>query len=374
MADLDTELDDFRSTLRDMFEKRFPEDDIRRLMDTESGFEDEFWSEIAELGLLGITIPEEFGGDGYGLSAQGAVFEEMGRALVCAPYLSTMSAVNLLLASGDSTACQKYLPGIASGEVRATIAIADVAGRLGAHGVTATPKGDEYLLSGQKSYVIDGHTADLILVVAETDRGCSAFAVGSDDPGVDSTLLPTFDRTRKQATVRFREAMGRPIGEVGGAAAVVRHAMDVNAVALSLENAGGARHCLDMAVDYASQRVQFGRSIGSFQAIKHILADLLVDVESAASAGRHVAEAAEQDTAALDQFAPLAKFFTSEAYLNAANTNIQVHGGIGFTWEHPAHLYLRRARSSALLWGDSGYHRRAFMNRSNPRSLENDDV
>jgi alkylation response protein AidB-like acyl-CoA dehydrogenase len=361
------EQEELRKSVRRFLEDKSPETEVRRLMETDEGFDAAVWSQMGEqLGLQGLAIPEEHGGSGYTYVELTVVFEEMGRALLCAPYFSTVAlAANALLASGDDSAQKEYLPGIAAGETIATVALTEPSGRWDESGVeaTASKSGDGWTLSGTKSYVIDGHTASLILVAARTDAGVSLFAVDGDASGLTRTALPTMDQTRKQAKLDLDGVPGRLVGADGGGWAVLQKTLDLAAVALAAEQVGGAQRCLEMSVDYAKERVQFGRPIGSFQAIKHKCADMLLEVESAKSAAYYAGWAAAEDNDELPVVASLAKAYCSDAYFHAAAENIQIHGGIGFTWEHPAHLYFKRAKSSELMLGDPTYHRELLAQR-----------
>jgi alkylation response protein AidB-like acyl-CoA dehydrogenase len=361
------EQEELRKTVRQFLEAKSPESAVREQMDTESGFDPAVWSQMGEqLGLQGLVIPEEFGGSGYGYIELIVILEEMGRSLLCAPFFSTVVlAGNTLVHSGDDQAKADLLPGIASGETIAALALTEENGRWDEPGVTATATrdGDAWKLSGTKSYVIDGHTATLLIVAARTDAGVSLFAVEGDAAGVTRTPLSTMDQTRKQAKVELADTPGRLIGTDGGGWAVLERVLDLAAVALAAEQVGGAQKCLDMAVEYAKDRVQFGRPIGSFQAIKHKCADMLLEVESAKSAAYYAGWCASELNDELPSVASLAKAYCSEAYFHAAAENIQIHGGIGFTWEHPAHLYFKRAKSSELLFGDPTYHRELLAQR-----------
>jgi len=340
---------------------------VRRLMDTTDGYDPAVWSQMAsQLGLQGLAIPEEFGGSGYTYVELIVVLEEMGRALLCAPYFASVAlAANLLLVSGDDAAKKDYLPGIADGSTIATVALAEASGRWDEEGVTlsASGSGDSWTLTGEKLYVLDGHTADLILVAARTPAGVSVFAVDKGAPGLTATPLSTMDQTRKQARLEFSGVAGRLIGQEGQGWSILSRALDLAGVALAAEQVGGAQRCLDMSVEYAKVRVQFGRPIGSFQAIKHKCADMLLEVESAKSAAYYAGWAAAEDNDELPVVASLAKAYCSDAYFHAAAENIQIHGGIGFTWEHPAHLYFKRAKSSELMLGDPTYHRELLAQR-----------
>jgi alkylation response protein AidB-like acyl-CoA dehydrogenase len=212
-------------------------------------------------------------------------------------------------------------------------------------------------------FVIDGNNANLVLVAGRTDKGVSLFAVEGGAAGMTATPLATMDQTRKQARLEFTSTPARLVGEEGAAAPVLSRTLDLAAVALAAEQVGGAQRCLDMAVEYAKTRIQFGRPIGSFQAIKHKCADMLLEVESAKSAAYYAGWAAAEDSEELPVVASLAKSYCSEAYFHAAAENIQIHGGIGFTWEHDAHLYFKRAKSSELMLGDPSYHRELLAQR-----------
>jgi alkylation response protein AidB-like acyl-CoA dehydrogenase len=336
-------------------------------METAEGYDEAVWQQMAQqLGLQGLAIPEEFGGSGYTYVELIVVLEEMGRALLCAPYFATVAlAANALLASGDDGAKKELLPGIASGETIATLALTEETGKWDEAGVTleATKSGDGYTLRGTKSFVLDGHTAGLILVAARTAAGVSLFSVAGDASGLTRTALATMDQTRKQAKLTFDNTPARLIGTDGSGWAILSKTLDLAAVALAAEQVGGAQKVLDMSVDYAKVRVQFGRPIGSFQAIKHKCADMLLEVESAKSAAYYAGWAAAEDSDELPVVASLAKAYCSDAYFHATAENIQIHGGIGFTWEHPAHLYFKRAKSSELYLGDPTYHRELLAQR-----------
>jgi alkylation response protein AidB-like acyl-CoA dehydrogenase len=294
------------------------------------------------------------------------VLEEMGRSLLCAPYFATIAlAANAILTSGDDAAKKELLPGIATGDTIATLAFTEDNGRWDEGGIAtaATRAGDGWTLDGHKMFVLDGNVANLLVVAARTPAGLSLFAVEGDAPGLTRTPLATMDQTRKQARLELAGVPGRLIGADGGASAGLSRTLDLAAVALAAEQVGGAQRCLDMSVEYAKERVQFGRPIGSFQAIKHKCADMLLEVESAKSAAYYAGWAAAESSDELPVVASLAKAYCSDAYFHAAAENIQIHGGIGFTWEHDAHLYFKRAKSSELMLGDPSYHRELLAQR-----------
>jgi alkylation response protein AidB-like acyl-CoA dehydrogenase len=354
---------ELRDGLRRFLTDKSPSAEVRRLMDTDEGYDPKVWQQLAQqLGVTGLTIPEKFGGLGYGAVEQAIVLEEMGRALLCAPYLSTaVLAVQALLASGDAAAQEQHLPGIAEGTTIATLAVPEDDGHWDTAAMTTRAAreagGAGWRLDGRKSFVLDGNTADLIIVAAQADGGPSLFAVAGDADGLTRRPLETLDRTRKLARLDLASAPAQLIGTEGGAAAAVRRTLQVSAAALAAEQVGGAQRCLDMSVEYAKLRMQFGRPIGGFQAIKHMCADMLLEVESARSAAYYAAWAVAEDSDELPLVASLAKAYCSEAYFRAAADNIQIHGGIGFTWEHDAHLYYRRAKSSELMLGTPSEHR-----------------
>ena len=359
--------EELRRVVRQFLESKSPESAVREQMETESGYDEAVWGQMGEqLGLQGLVIPEEFGGSGYSFIELIVVLEEMGRALLCAPYFSSVVlAGQTLLHSGDDAAKKELLPGIASGETIATLAFTEENGRWDEEGITATAvkSGDGWAITGTKMFVLDGHTANTLLVAARTDAGVSLFAVKDDATGLTRTPLSTMDQTRKQARVQFENTPATLVGTDGAGWSVLERVLDLAAVALAAEQVGGAQKVLEMAVQYAKDRVQFGRPIGSFQAIKHKCADMLLEVESAKSAAYYAGWCASELNDELPSVASLAKAYCSEAYFHATAENIQIHGGIGFTWEHPAHLYFKRAKSSELLFGDPTYHRELLAQR-----------
>jgi alkylation response protein AidB-like acyl-CoA dehydrogenase len=265
--------------------------------------------------------------------------------------------------AGSEAQKRALLPDIASGDTIATLAFTEPNGRWDAAGIemTATAAGGKFRLDGVKSFVLDGHTADLIVVVAAGDKGLSFFTVPGDAPGLTRRALKVMDPTRKQARLEFRSVEAELLGEDGGGAAPFARTMMQAAVCLANEMVGGAERLRQSALDYANLRVQFGRAIASFQSMKHKQADMLVDVELAKSAAYAAASAAAEDDAELPALASLAKATASEAYMQTAIHTIQIHGGIGFTWDNDTHLWFKRAKSSEVFLGDSTYHRELMM-------------
>ena len=356
---------ELQRTVRAFLEQKSSEFEVRRLMATEEGYDPSVWQQMAsELGLHGLAIPEAYGGSGYGFGELAVVAEEMGRALLCAPFLSSVVlAGGALLRAGEEAVAKEYVPRIASGELIATLAVVEQPGQWRADEVRASAAfdGGTWRLSGTKRFVLDGHVAGLILCAARTDRGVGLFAVEADAPGLTRQPRFTMDQTRKVADVTLDSVPGRLIGEDGGGWSVIERALQLAVTALAAEQVGGAQRCLEMSVAYAKERYQFGRPIGSFQAVKHKCADMLVNVELAKSAARYAAACAATLDDDLPVAAAMAKSFCSEAFFKVAGDTIQVHGGIGFTWEHPAHLYFKRAASSELLFGRPGHHRRLLL-------------
>ncbi|MEV0766785.1 acyl-CoA dehydrogenase family protein [Nocardia salmonicida] len=324
-------------------------------------YDRELWKLMAQqIGLHGLAVPEEFGGAGYGPVELAVVFEEMGAVLLNSPFLASIGLVaTILRETGDRAACADYLPAIASGETVGAFAFLEAGGRWEESEihVEAVEADGGWQISGQKRYVVHGCAADILVVAARTEAGVSLFVVEADAPGVDRAPLDVLDPTRPQATVVFAGAPARLIGAPGDGWAVLRRAFDLAAIYLACEQVGGAARCLDISVAYAKSREQFGRPIGSFQAIKHKCADMLVTVELARSAALEAATAAAADQPDVAMLASLAKAVCSEGFVRCATETIQIHGGIGFTWEHPAHLYYKRARSGEVLLGAPGYHR-----------------
>ncbi|MFF4034281.1 acyl-CoA dehydrogenase family protein [Streptomyces sviceus] len=361
-------LRELRAAVREFLEAKSSEEAVRKLLDSEPRFDPDVWAQAADqLRLPALAIPEEYGGDGFGPVELGVVLEEMGRALFCAPFFATVVlAVQALLATGDREACARHLPGIAAGRTTATLAVAEEAGSWDPALVSAraVPDGDGgWKISGHKSFAIDGTTADLILVVARTVAGPTFFAVDRTAPGVTAEAMETLDATRAMARLTFDAVPARALGAEGAGGRIMADVLDIASVGLAAEQSGGARRCLEMSAEYARTRHQFGRPIGSFQAIKHKCADMLVQVELAEAASREAALLAAEGSAGFPVASAVAHASCSKAYMFAAMENIQVHGGIGFTWEHPAHLYFRRAKSSQLLFGGPAVYHERLLDR-----------
>lgn len=334
---------------------------VREVVETETGFDAELWKNIANQGWVAMHIPEEYGGAGFTYAETAILLHEMGRVLAPVPFLSGVMATEALLAGGSEDQKAAWLPRIGSGEVVATLAIAEPGGGWGQESVTATakPDGEEHVITGVKSFVTAGHVADLLIVAARSDDGVGLFLVAGE--AAAATKLVTLDTTRTQASIELAGASATLLGNGGWD--VVERVYDVARTALAAELVGGLERVLEMAVEYSKTRKQFGRAIGSFQAIKHMCADMLVSLESARSAVGYAVWALTTGSDELGVAAPMAKAYGSEAFFKAAGDNIQIHGGIGFTWEHDAHLYFKRAKSTELLFGSPTFQRSVLADR-----------
>ncbi len=368
------EQDEFRAVLRRYFEETSPPGEVRRLMETAAGWETQAWRDLNDrLGLAGVHIPEAYGGQGFGMIELGLVLEEMGHALLCAPYFaSAVLAATAILNAGTETRKSALLPPIALGETVATLAFTESNGRWDSTGVetTARPLGaGRFRLDGTKSFVLDGHTADLLVVAARApgsagDEGLSLFTVTGDADGLTRTPLTVLDPTRKLARLALDGVEADLLGEEGAAAAPLARTLEIAAIGLAHEMVGGAERLRRSALDYANLRVQFGRPIASFQSMKHKQADMLLDVELARSAAYAAASAVDDGDANVAALASLAKAVAGEAFMQTAIHTIQIHGGIGFTWDNDTHLWFKRAKSSEVFLGDGAWRREQFMRAS----------
>lgn len=349
-----------------------PSSRVRAQMASESGFDRELWTQLCgELGMSGVHVPEALGGQGYGAVELGIAMEEMGRVMFCGPYFSSSVLATYALLNGATPRQQaEWLPQLCAGSVIATLALAGPGGSWDPGTVTATAvehKG-KWRIDGVKSYVLDGHVADLFIVAARAPgstglEGLSLFAVPAAASGLTVKALKTLDATRRLSCVQLRGAQASLLGEAGAAAAGLLRTLDQAVVALSAEMVGGAQALLDSAVAYAKLRVQFGRVIGSFQAIKHRCADMLLDVEFARSAAYRAAELAASGDDELAEAACIAKALASDAFMQTATDTLQIHGGIGFTWDNDTQLYYKRARGSGALLGSAAEHRDRYVLR-----------
>jgi alkylation response protein AidB-like acyl-CoA dehydrogenase len=343
-----------RDSVRSYLEAKAPLTRVREIMEMPEGFDQDMWEDMAEMGWQSMAIPEDYGGAGYTVMELGVVLEELGRMLTPVPFLSSVVlGANAVLLAGSAEQQARYLPAVASGQTRLAFAAAETSGAWSDDSIalTAEDAGSGVTLTGEKSFVVDGHTADLLVVAArEADASVGFYIVEAGSEGLSAEPLETMDMTRKQASVGFSGVT--PVDRLeGDTVGVVDRLYDIAAVMLAFEQVGGAQRCLEMSVDYAKERVQFGRAIGSFQAVKHQCADMLVGVEAARSAALYAGWALATGDSDLPVAAALAKARCSAAFYEAASESIQIHGGIGFTWEHDAHLYFKRAKTDQLLFG-----------------------
>jgi len=365
-----SEQDAFRTTVRRFLTDHSPTKEVRRLMQTEAGWERQGWQALnRELGLCAVRIPEAMGGHGFGFGEHCIVLEEMGRALLCAPYFaSTVLGAGAIINAGTAMQQESLLPGIAQGDTVATLAFAEDGGswESGATMLEATKSGKGWQLNGHKSFVMDGHTADLIVVLARApgssgDTGLSLFTVRGDAEGLSRRALASMDPTRKLARLTFANVQASLLGDEGAAAAPVARTLVEAAVCLSSEMVGGAERLREDALAYALMRMQFGRVIASFQSMKHKQADMLLEVELAKSAAYFAAAALDEGDADVVATASLAKACASDTYLQTAIHAIQIHGGIGFTFDNDTHMWFKRAKSSEAMFGDAHLHRERML-------------
>ncbi len=355
-----------RESARGLLEKECPPSAVRRLMEDERGYDPALWKKMAELGWTGLVIPEEYGGAALTYVDLALVMEEMGRALLPSPFIWTAMAAEAIRRAGSDAQKRAILPKIAAGETIAAIAWMEPPGSWDAAGIKATAResGGEFTLDGVKLFVNDGHLADLMIVAARVggagEAGVTLFAIDARRQGVAVTPLKTMDQTRKLSEVRLagvRAGADEAIGAIGGGWKTLADVIDRGKVMLAAEMMGGAQKALEMSVEYAKLRVQFGRPIGSFQAVQHKCANMMVDVESAKSAVYYAAWAVSNESPEAPLAAALAKAAASDAYRRVTAEAIQVHGGIGFTWDHDLQLYFKRAKSAEFTFGDAAWNR-----------------
>jgi alkylation response protein AidB-like acyl-CoA dehydrogenase len=354
IKDFTDEQQELRTVVRRFLAEHSAESDVRAQMATERGYDPRVWDKFAgQIGAHGLAIPEQYGGQGFSWVELGIVLDEMGRALLCAPFFaSVVLAATTILESGDEEAKQRLLPGLADGSTVGTVVLPSEG-----TAVEAALDGDLWKVSGTASLVLDGHVADLIVVPASTPEGIRLFTVDGATSGVDARPQKTLDQTRKLADLVFSEATATPLGAPGTAEQILARVQDLAVIGLALEQVGGAAAALDLSVEYLKTRVQFGQPIGAFQALKHMAADVFVDVETARSAAYYAMFAVAEDSVEVPAAAALAGAYCTDAFVDATHQMIQFHGGMGFTWELPAHLYFKRARSGQLLLGEPEAHR-----------------
>jgi alkylation response protein AidB-like acyl-CoA dehydrogenase len=355
-----------RQSARNLLEKECPSTVVRALMEGEPGYDRTLWKKMAELGWTGLVIPEEYGGAALSYVDLVLVLEEMGRVLLPSPFIWTVMVAEALKRAGSAAQKQKLLPQIAAGDLIATLAWLEPSASWDVSSITlaARSSGSDWIIDGSKLFVNDGHIAGCFLVVARTsgagEEGVTLFVIDGQRAGISVTPLTTMDQTRKLAEVKFTDVKATAadvVGEVGKGWRTLAEVLDRGKVMLAAEMMGGAQRVLDMTVDYAKIRVQFGRPIGSFQAVQHKCANMMIDVEGAKSAVYYASWAVSNDVPESPVAAAVAKAAASDAFRRVSAEGIQLHGGIGFTWDADLHLYFKRAKSSEFTFGDATYNR-----------------
>jgi alkylation response protein AidB-like acyl-CoA dehydrogenase len=353
------EQEDLRSSLRRVLADKASAPTMRAVTQGQAGYDLALWTQLVSLGMSGLCVPERYGGSGGGIPEIVVAAEEMGRALAPAPWFSSVLAAQAILAMEDPAAAQRLLPGLCEGKRIATVAVVTGPGGWSRHDPSAHAyrDGPHYRVCGTKTFVTDGDAADLVLCVVTAPSGPSLFVVDSRAEGVQQRPLDTVDLTRRFTEIAFDDAVGDLVGTEGAGQRALDQVCWLAPLILAGEAVGGAQRCLDNAVAHAKRRVQFGRLIGSFQAVKHMCAELLLDVESARSTLYRAMWATHEGEASAKMLTHLAKAYCCDTYMAAAVDNIQIHGGIGFTWEHEAHLHYRRAHVTRQLFDDPTFHR-----------------
>jgi alkylation response protein AidB-like acyl-CoA dehydrogenase len=358
-----------RDTARKFLDSECPTKFVREMMATETAVTDDFWRRLVDNGWLGITYPEDAGGSGLGLVDLVVLMEEIGRAVMPGPYPATVLLGGAAIAAaGSAEQRREWLPRIATGEVKATLAVTEPNARWDAAGITATAREARggSAISGTKMFVPDAHLADVLVVAARTrdgstmEDGVSLFLVPKDMPGLSVRRLPSIDETRKLCEVTLANVAvpgSALLGELHGGWAPLQQVIDRAAVALSAEMCGAAQRVLEMTVEYAKLRVAFGKPIGSYQGVKHKCADMLVEIENAKSLTYYAAWAVDEGAADAPLAVSMAKAAASDAGRKVCAAGIQLHGGIGMTWEHDLQLYLKRAKADEVAFGDASWHR-----------------
>lgn len=362
-------LEDLATSVRALLSAKSPESRVREVMESPTGFDPDLWQQLAaQVGAHSLPFPEDVGGAGFGYVELGVVMRELGRRLVPGPFLSSIAMAGAaLIASGDSAAHAEHVPGIADGSTIGTLAVIEADGAWRTDGFTTTARlvDGQWVLTGTKTIVLDAEVADLFVVAADTRYGTRLFVVRREATRLTTSALRPLDLTRHVGQVRLQDTPAVVLDSHRDGADVLEEVLDRAAVALAAEQVGAARACLEMSVAYARERIQFGRAIGSFQAVKHKCADMFSRLQVAEATATEAARAADglEGAPDLGEAAAVAHAVCSEAAMFIAKETIQVHGGIGFTWEHPAHLYFRRAKASQLLLGGPAVYYERLLRR-----------
>ena len=351
-----------KESARKLLARECKRERVRELMESETAHDEALWQTMADQGWMGLVWPEEHGGLGLGMVEMASVAEEMGRACLPGPFLSTLTAAALIARAGTEAQQSKYLDAIASGELKATVALLEESASwdTDALKLQAVRDRDDFLLSGRKLFVPDAGVADLIICVARDGENIALLPIERDASGLSVTAQPSMDATRKVYELKFdgvRVVGADAFGADGDTRGALRGALEVATLALCAEMVGGMQWILDTTVEYVKTRQQFGRVIGEFQAVQHQCADMLLMTESSRSATYYAAWALSEGEAQASSAVSIAKAYCSDAYREVANRGVQLHGGIGFTWEHDLQLYYKRSKSSEVLFGDATFHR-----------------
>jgi alkylation response protein AidB-like acyl-CoA dehydrogenase len=351
-----------QESARAFFARECSPERVRSLMASETGYDEQLWRGLADQGWTGLIIPEEYGGLGLGLVELAAVAEEMGRACLPSPFVSTVWAAALIARAGNEGQRNQYLDAISQGELKATVALLEESADWNPDSVElrAELDGKNLRLSGRKEFVTDAEVADLIVCVARGANGLLLVPVERGAPGLEIIPMPTMDATRKLYAVGFNDVVvpaANALDYAPSVRAALDEAADIATVVLCAEMLGGMQWVLETSVEYAKTRQQFGKPIGVYQAVQHQCADMLLLAESARSATYYAAWAVQERLPQASLAVSVAKAYSSDAAREVGNRGVQVHGGIGFTWEHNMHLYYKRAKSSEVLFGDGNFHR-----------------
>jgi len=352
-----------RDSARRFVEKECSVDYIKQFVDNKTSLTEEMWRKISELGWTAVLIPEEYGGLDLGFVELAVILEEMGRGPMPGPFISSVVlAGEAIRLAGNPHQKDAYLTKMATGELKGTLAWAEPGDLNSLENIALTAKnaGESFTLNGTKIFVPDADMADFIICVARTEEGTALFLVQKEDPGIEINALHTMDRTMNLYEIVLNDVQvpkGALLGEAGAADPILKQVLNKVNVAYSMDMAGGGRKVLDIGVEYAKTRIQFGQAIGSFQAIKHRCAELLMEVECSQSIVYYAALAQEQEEKEATLSASVAKTFSSDMYRKVTKEVLQILGGIGFSWEHELHIYLKRAKCLGTLFGDAVFHR-----------------
>jgi alkylation response protein AidB-like acyl-CoA dehydrogenase len=359
--DLNDEQEQIKRTAREFLASRYKPERIRELAETDFGFEESDWKEMVELGWPGLALPEEHGGQGLGIVELATVFEEMGYALAPSPLISNTVAGLALATCGSEDQKAEFLAPLAAGEKRGTVALFDAGSSavIGEFEMEAQAGDGGIVLDGEKVLVLDADAADFLLVATSDGR---RHIVDNDQSGLSVTQEPSIDLTRRVYSVRFDGVEVPAERTLPAEQEDYLPVLQRICVAISAELTGIAQRTMEMAVEYAKERQQFGRPIGSYQAVSHRCAQMLLETEGARSATYYAAWAADASPEDLPLAASMAKAYASDAGWRVANASLQVHGGIGFTWEHDLHLWLKRAKVDSAMFGDAHWHRERVAN------------